>query len=307
MQLFSPSSAQAGWSQPPGPTSHQASTGNILPSPQPLQAAAQPPAPSHLATLLWDQAQASASLRQTGGQLLCHTAAASLASAQVLRVLPAPSAPSRLPFLAAQQAAGEPAESAAQAGQMLDEVLGLHACSQAGSADGSSAAAAITWTRLQQGAGSRAAAAGPGQRLEARLGRLAAAYPPGFATALRAFVRGDAGAGAAGRQPTGPAQLASSQVPGANAQGMGRETGLKAASSAVSYALLRDCEGACQVEQVQLVLLSDSSSAAMGVLVLGTGLSAAFGATGASAGNKAADLLDRWVLMLIRVLSFVAC
>ena len=273
LQLFLGSQAATALPQhstsSPSLASSPGSPGSLPASPPPAQAQPAPaaaPAASHFATLAWAQLHATAELRQAGSGLACQAAAVTLASAQVLRALPDAAAPSRQACPAAQQASAASEAGQPGAGEAMDEVLGLRALDWS-----SSPAVAVTWRRLQQQAAGSSSVAGPSQRAECRLGGLSAAYAPGFGTAAREF---------AGSACSAPPASASVQAPGGGParflQQQGSTAGrvkppawVKAMRSALS-----DCEGGLQLQDMQLVLLSDSGHGAMGFMVSSTDLSA---------------------------------
>ena len=266
----------------PSLASSPASPGSLPASPSPAQAQPAPaaaPAASHFATLAWTWLHATAELRQAGSGLACQAAAVTLASAQVLRALPDAAAPSRQAIPADQQASAASEGAQPQAGEAMDEVLGLRAL------EGSSspAAVAVTWRRLQQQAAGSSGVAGPSQRGECQLGILSAAYAPGFVTAARAFAGSACSAppASAAEQALGEGPASLLQQQSSTAERTKPPSWVEAMHSA-----LADCEGGVQLQEMQLILLSDSAPSAMGFMLCSTDLSAALGgAANDTAGN----------------------
>ena len=200
----------------------------------------------------------------------------------MLRSLPEPLVFSRQPSPSAAAGSEQPKPD----GILLDEVLGLHAWEQSPSTATSTAALCATWCRLQQQqqpGSSRPE--GPTQQVDVQLGGLSAAYAPGFATMVRAFAEA---AWNSSQAPSARLESAThmSSEPRGSSEG-------QAVVSAAGRQLVVGCQGSLQVKEMQLVLLSDSSPGAMGVMLLSSDLSARLGISEPRQDDAAGELI-RW-------------
>ena len=204
---------------------------------------------------------------------------------QVLRSLPERLASSRQPSPSAAAGSDQPKPD----GILLDEVLGLHAWEQSPSTAASTAALCATWHRMQQQQQQQqpgsSRSTGPSQQVDVQLGGLSAAYAPGFATMVRVFAEA----------AFSPSQAPSSRHESAThwPSGARGSSERHAVVSAAGRQLVVGCQGSFQVKEMQLVLLSDSSPGAMGVMLLSSDLSARLG-FGQPRQDDAAGVLIRW-------------